>query len=357
MNQICWWRCGASKISRSRSISWTISSIEAGADLAVGPEHAGRPVRAALAHDLRRARLERLADQRDPPVRRHQRARVLLADLGVDRPVARERRDQLAPSRPAASGRRRSRPRRDRCRARPARPAAPRPCPAATRARSACRRASSGRRGRGRCRACAAARATRTPCPSRAGRGRRTARRSPSAPRPSRADSPGSITWVMPRARGLGGRLGRSRKSGTGAFGTGRPRGGGSLTAVPRRRRAGTPPAARPRPRPAPPASGPASHSARSSPKTLTSWWRPPWRCQSRRTPSWRKPSAEQRPRRAHVLRVRVGAQAVQAEDDEREVGDHRLRLAVGPGAPEPPAEPGADDAAPVAARRTPTAP
>src|SRR3954453_17755420 len=38
-------------------------------------------------------------------------------------------------------------------------------------------------------------------------------------------------------------------------------------------------------------ASGPPSHSARSRPKTLTSWWRPPWRCQSRRTPSWRKPT------------------------------------------------------------------
>src|SRR3954471_10139192 len=33
-------------------------------------------------------------------------------------------------------------------------------------------------------------------------------------PSASRADSPGSMTWVMPRARGLGGRSGRSRKSG-----------------------------------------------------------------------------------------------------------------------------------------------
>src|SRR4051812_43717522 len=38
-------------------------------------------------------------------------------------------------------------------------------------------------------------------------------------------------------------------------------------------------------------ASGPLSQSARSRPKTLTSWWRPPWRCQSRSTPSWRKPT------------------------------------------------------------------
>src|SRR3954451_15556400 len=38
-------------------------------------------------------------------------------------------------------------------------------------------------------------------------------------------------------------------------------------------------------------ASGPLSHSARSRPNTLTSWWRPPWRCQARSTPSWRKPT------------------------------------------------------------------
>src|SRR3954453_12063451 len=35
----------------------------------------------------------------------------------------------------------------------------------------------------------------------------------------SRAESPGSMTWVIPRARGLGGRAGRSRKSGEGTPG------------------------------------------------------------------------------------------------------------------------------------------
>src|SRR4051794_29699333 len=38
-------------------------------------------------------------------------------------------------------------------------------------------------------------------------------------PSASRADSPGSMTWVMPRARGFGGRAGRSRKSGDGTPG------------------------------------------------------------------------------------------------------------------------------------------
>src|SRR3954452_15978528 len=51
------------------------------------------------------------------------------------------------------------------------------------------------------------------------------------------------------------------------------------------------------------PASGPLSHSPRSRPNTLTSWWRPPWRCQSRSTPSWRKPT----PRSARVERTFSG--------------------------------------------------
>src|SRR4051794_39851417 len=61
---------------------------EAGADLAVGAVHAGRPVGPALADDLGRAGLERLADELDPAVGRHERARVLLADLGVHGAVA-----------------------------------------------------------------------------------------------------------------------------------------------------------------------------------------------------------------------------------------------------------------------------
>src|SRR3954464_14331178 len=38
-------------------------------------------------------------------------------------------------------------------------------------------------------------------------------------PSASRAESPGSMTWVIPRARGLGGGAGRSRKSGEGTPG------------------------------------------------------------------------------------------------------------------------------------------
>src|ERR671922_3104946 len=50
-------------------------------------------------------------------------------------------------------------------------------------------------------------------------------------PSASRAESPESMTWVMPRERGLEGRLGRSRKSGNRASG----KGGGMLTAGERR--------------------------------------------------------------------------------------------------------------------------
>src|SRR3954468_5214847 len=60
---------------------------------------------------------------------------------------------------------------------------------------------------------------------------------------------------------------------------------------------------------------------------------------------------SDQRPRRAHVLRVRVRADPVHREQRERQVRDDRLRLAVGPGAPETAAEPGPDDAAAVADR------
>src|SRR3954451_17749054 len=68
---------------------------EPGADLAVGAIDAGRAVGAALAEDLGRAGLERLADELDPPVGSQERVRVLLAALGIDRAVARERADQV----------------------------------------------------------------------------------------------------------------------------------------------------------------------------------------------------------------------------------------------------------------------
>src|SRR5215211_6509357 len=54
-------------------------------------------------------------------------------------------------------------------------------------------------------------------------------------PSASWAVSPGSMTWVMPRERGLGGRLGRSRKSGNRSSRKGAPRSGGILTAAERR--------------------------------------------------------------------------------------------------------------------------
>ena len=47
----------------------------------------------------------------------------------------------------------------------------------------------------------------------------------------------------------------------------------------------------------------PAAHSSRSIPKTLTSRWRSPWRCQRRSTPSWRKPT----PSSARVERSLAG--------------------------------------------------
>src|SRR5919202_2299988 len=50
-------------------------------------------------------------------------------------------------------------------------------------------------------------------------------------PSASRAASPESMTWVMPAERGLEGRLGRSRQSGSRSSG----KGGGMLTAGERR--------------------------------------------------------------------------------------------------------------------------
>ena len=60
---------------------------------------------------------------------------------------------------------------------------------------------------------------------------------------------------------------------------------------------------------------------------------------------------ALERPLRADVLDVRVGADPVQPEDLEAEVAHERLGLAVGPRPPPPPAEPRADDRAAVAPR------
>src|SRR4051812_7711252 len=99
------------------------------------------------------------------------------------------------------------------------------------------------------------------------------------------------------------------------------------------------------------PASGPLSHSPRSRPNTLTSWWRPPWRCQSRSTPSWRKPT----PRSARVERTFSGfeyepTRCMPSSANARWRHD-RLRLAVRARPPEVAAEPRADDAAAVADR------
>src|SRR6476659_1496473 len=193
---------------------------------------------------------------------------------------------------------------------------------------------------------------------------RRSSRETYAEPQPSRTRStngstlsispsaawavrPGSITWVMPLARGLEGRSGRSRKSGTGAFGRGRPRGGGSLTAV----RAA---AARERPRrvaldpdgnPGERARLPLTAQQPEDVDVVVAAGVAVPVAQEALVP---EAEAEQRARRAHVGRVRVGAHAVQAEHDERQMGDRRLRLAIRPGTPEPPPEPGADDAAPV---------
>jgi hypothetical protein len=68
---------------------------QAGARLAVGAVHPSIARRPALADDLGRARLQCLLDQLDPAVRRHDRRRVLLADLGEDGEVLGERADQV----------------------------------------------------------------------------------------------------------------------------------------------------------------------------------------------------------------------------------------------------------------------
>src|SRR4051794_33249721 len=154
-------------------------------------------------------------------------------------------------------------------------------------------------------------------------------------PSASRADSPGSMTWVIPRARGLGGRAGRSRKSGDDTP--------GNLTAA-----AGFAPAReRGRRRPLD-----AHRHARERPVLPL----PPQQAedvdvvvalavamplaQDALVP---EADAEQRLRRLRVRRVRVRAEAVQAEHAERQARDERLRLAVGARAPEPPREPRAD--------------
>src|SRR6185312_14563918 len=170
------------------------------------------------------------------------------------------------------------------------------------------------------------------------------------SPSASRAERPGSITWVTPCDRGLGERLGRSRKSGKRSSGTGGgPRGRGIVTAV--RRRPGAEPGRR--------------GGALDRHRHVAQRPRLPVVAQQAEdvdvvlavvvaVPAAQhalvaEAERQQRARRADVLRVRVGAEPVHAELREREVGDDRLALAVRARPPERPAEPGADHAAPVA--------
>src|SRR3954447_3407167 len=160
-------------------------------------------------------------------------------------------------------------------------------------------------------------------------------------PSASRAESPGSMTCVIPRARGLGGRAGRSRKSGEGTP--------GNLTAArdaapPRERgrrlaldldRHGGERALRPL----------RAQQAEDVDVVVAVAVAVPVAQHALVAEAGR----EQRLRRLRVRRVRVGAEAVEAEHVEDEPGDDRLRLAVGAGPPEAAGEPGADDAAPVA--------
>src|SRR4051794_13017546 len=156
-------------------------------------------------------------------------------------------------------------------------------------------------------------------------------------PSASRADSPGSITWVIPRERGLPWRAGRSRKSGDDTP--------GNLTAVrarergrrlaldvdrDRRERALLPLGAQQ-----------AEHVdvvvARAVAVPVA------------QHALVAEADAEQRLRRLHGRCVRERAETVQAQPAEREPRDDRLRLAVGARAPEAPGEPRPDDAAQVA--------
>src|SRR4051795_8872914 len=158
-------------------------------------------------------------------------------------------------------------------------------------------------------------------------------------PSASCAESPGSITWVIPRARGLGGRAGRSRKSGGGTP--------GNLTAVApgdrlgrlaldvdrhRRERAVLPLGAQ-------------------QPEDVDVVVAIAVAVEVAQHALAAEADGQERLGRHLVRRVRVRAEAMQAEDVEDEAGHDRLRLAVGAGAPEPPAEPRPDHAAPVARR------
>src|SRR4051794_2051553 len=162
-------------------------------------------------------------------------------------------------------------------------------------------------------------------------------------PSASRADSPGSMTWVMPRARGLGGRAGRSRKSGvdtpgnlTAAARFAPAREGGRRFALDVDRHAGE--------RAVAPL---AAQEAEDVDVVMARAVAVPVAQDALVTEADR----EQRLRRVLVRRVRVRAETVEAQHAERQPGDDRLRLAVDARAPEAPGEPGADDAAPVARR------
>src|SRR4051794_25177632 len=149
------------------------------------------------------------------------------------------------------------------------------------------------------------------------------------------------MTWVMPRARGFGGRAGRSRKSGddtpgnlTAAGRVAPAREHGGRRALDAHRYV--------RERPVLPL---APQEAEDVDVVVALAMAVP----VAQHPLVAESDSQQRLRRLHVRRVRVRAEAVQPEHAEGEAGDHRLRLAVDPRAPEAPGQPRADDAAPVA--------
>src|SRR3954471_22556272 len=157
------------------------------------------------------------------------------------------------------------------------------------------------------------------------------------SPSDSRADSPGSMTCVSPRARGLGGRAGRSRKSGDGTAGNLK-----AVAAGERGRRlavdvdgdGGERPALPLRPQ---------------QPEDVDVVVALAVAVPVAQDALVAEPDREQRLRRHDVRRVRVRPEAVHAEHAEREPRAERLRLAVRAGAPEAPPEHRADDAPPVA--------
>src|SRR3954470_10280361 len=160
------------------------------------------------------------------------------------------------------------------------------------------------------------------------------------------------MTWVTPLERGLGERLGRSRKSGNRSSGTGGPWSGGILTAADRR-----PGAAERRRQLALDGHGDVGERARlplgpQQPEDVDVVVALAVAVPVAQEALVAEADRQQRGGRAGAARGGVRAEPMHAEQGEGEVGDERLGLAVGAGAPEAAPQPRADHAAQVAHRQ-----